>query len=323
MVNILRKNLPILIFIILIFIPCHIHAKEWSSVESEHFVVMYSESRKKALEIQKIAEDFYPKVTENLGYSTPRKIAIWFFESRKNFHMTARAPIQDWAAGYAYPLHARIAIKDPSSLENRRINLTHLLKHEITHVIFGLYMGDNLEKVPTWFNEGIAMYGADEWSYGEYWTILMGTLSDSIIPLKEISYTFPRGESKARLAYAQSSSVINFIVERYGHPALRECIRLMASGYSFNRAMNISMGISVDWLEHTWLNSIKKRYKWISILSSWVIFWTLVILIAVIAYLRRKARNRRILKEWEEEEELWWPIDVSEGYEDKTDQWHY
>jgi hypothetical protein len=298
-----------------------VRAEIWSSVESEHFDVRFTGSEAAARNIQEIAEDFYPKVTTDLGYSTERKITIWFCESQKEFNRAVNAPIQDWAAGAAYPLRARIVIRDPASGINRKINLQHLVKHEITHVIFGLRIGRNLRYVPMWFNEGLAMYEAEQWTYGQYWIMLTGALSNSLIPLYELSENFPQNESQARMAYAQSCSIVTFIAEKYGSDSLRECIRLIAEGRSIDEAMAGATGIDTIWLERKWLKDLKKRYKWISLVTSWVALWGFVVLVALLAYWRRKVRNRRIIKQWEEEEELWWEFDEDE--ETESEDWIY
>jgi len=301
-------------------------AETWSSIESEHFIVRFTESISSAQEIQDIAESFYPQVTNDLGYSVKGKITIWFCESRKEFDRSVNAPIQDWAVGCAYPLQARIVILDPAFSENRRINLSHLVKHEIAHVIFGLYVGENLKNVPRWFNEGVAMYLSDDWTYSHYWAILTGTLSNSIIPLYRLSIDFPEMTSRAQIAYAQSYSVLTFMIKRYGNDALKECIRLIAEGKEFDEALAGATGADMEWLESRWLKDLKKRYKWVSLISSWVILWSVAILIVFIAYSRRKIKNRRIIKQWKEEEKLWEDFDFSNDMQDKetdSEDWTY
>jgi hypothetical protein len=305
------KKIMLLVILTLAINVQDVSADKWSSIESEHFIVRFTRSKVAAHNIQAIAEGFYPRVTIDLGYTPKRKITIWFYGSHKEFKRAFSAPIQDWAAGFAYPLSARVVIRDPVSLSNKKLNLSRLLKHEITHVIFGLYVGQNLRHVPRWFNEGLAMYEAEEWTYGHYWTILTGALGNSLIPLYELAENFPQSEARARLAYAQSCSIVTFMVKKYGSDSLRECIRLIAEGRGIDEAMAGAVGIDVGWLERKWLRELKKSYKWISIITSWVVLWTIVILIGLIGYWRRKVRNRRILEQWEEEE-AWWGFDEGE-----------
>ena len=301
-----------LIFLLLSFVFIFsVRAEEWSSIESVHFVVLYTGSKDAAQDVQKIAEDFYPEVTRDLGYSTGRKITIWFYQSQKEFSRATNAPIQDWAVGYAYPLSARIVIRDPPDLENKRMNLTRLVKHEITHVIFGLYIGQNIKYVPRWFNEGLAMYEADEWTYGLHWIMLTGSLTDSLIPLYQLAEDFPLQKSRAHMAYAQSCSIVTFMIDEYGIESLRECIRLIAEGRGIDEAMASATGIDTFGLERRWSKYLKSRYKWISLLSSWVVLWGFIVSILLIAYWRRKVKNRRIIQQWEEEER-WAEFDEEE-----------
>lgn len=291
-------------------------AEAWSAIESEHFVVMHNESENAARNIQKLSEKFYPKVTTDLGYTPRKKITIWFSRSRKDFNMAVGAPIQDWAAGAAYPLRARIVVRDPVLAKDRRLNLDRLVKHEIAHVVFGLYLGENLKNVPRWFNEGLAMYEAEEWSYGQYWIMLTGALGNSLMPFYELTEDFPEEERLARVAYAQSCSMVRFIVKKYGKDTLRQCISLLAQGRKMDEALAGSTGWSLVGLERKWLKSIKSRYKWISLITSWVALWGFVVLILVLAYWRRKIKNRRIIQQWEEEDEWWWEFDDDEESKD-------
>jgi len=278
------------------------NAEDWSIIESDHFLVRYTQNLSTANDIQNIAEKFLPQASDELGYSTGRKIDIWFCETRKEFERTVNAPIQDWAAGCAYPLQARIVLLDPTLSEDRRIDLARIVEHEITHVVFGLYVKDNLKNVPRWFNEGVAMYVSNDWGYSNYWTILTGTLGNNIIPLFNISEEFPESAYQARLAYAESYSIISFMVKRYGDDAFKGCIRELAKGRPFDEALASATGVNIDWLESRWMKDLKKRYKWYYLLSSSVILWGGAILILSIGLMRRRIKNQKKIKEWEEEE---------------------
>lgn len=292
----------IISLLLIFFLSVCVYANDWSVIESDHFLVRYTRSLNTAKEIQNISENFYSKITDRLGFSISRKIDIWFCESKSEFLLANNAPIQDWASGAAYPLQARIVILDPSFSENRRIDLNRLVKHEITHVVFGLYLGDNIANVPRWFNEGIAMYMSDDWGYGNYWTILTAVVGNSLLPLYSISEEFPIRAYHARIAYSQSYSIIDFIVKRYGEQALGECVKELANGRLFDEALANATGANIDWIESIWLRQLKKRYRWYSVISSFSVLWVGAVLILSIAYIKRKIKNHKIIKEWEDEE---------------------
>jgi len=156
------------------------------------------------------------------------------------------------------------------------------------------------------------MYEAEEWTYGQYWTMLTGSLSNSLIRFYKLAEDFPESEYDARMAYAQSCSIVTFIAKEYGVESLRHCVNLMAEGKEIDDALAGAIGMDSIWLERKWLKSLKSRYKWVSLISSWVVLWTIVVLILIIAYWRRKVKNRRIIRQWEEEDELWWGYNEDE-----------
>lgn len=307
-------HIKLAIVLLLFGLAFNAQAAKWAAIESEHFSVLHNEEKKAAQRIQRIAEEFYPKVTSDIGYSPKKKISIWFCKTQREFNMAVNAPIQDWAAGCAYPQQHRVVVRDPAYMRNKQLSLSRLVKHEITHVVFGLKVGKNVRNVPRWFNEGLAMYEAEEWSYGQYWAMLTGSLGNSLIPLYQIADDFPQDEHGARMAYAQSYSIITFIANEYGEDAIKQSVRLIAEGRDIDEALAGAIGIDSAWLERKWLKSIRKRYKWISLVTSWVVIWTFIILILILAYWRLKVKSRRIVREWEEED-LFWGIDEDEEAE--------
>jgi hypothetical protein len=273
-------------------------SEKWQTIESEHFIIHYTEEHSQAIILQRVSENFYKRATNMLGTITG-KIDIWLISGRD---FRATAPIQDWAVGYAYPQKRRIVIKDPSFLENSKLELARVVKHEIVHIILGARIGDQMENVLLWFNEGIAMYGSEEWSYGHYWLMLTNVFSKSIIPLNQLSHQFPEGKRLAQLAYAESFSAVSMIAQDHGDEKLREIIDLLATGEDMDSALMFAIGMNLAQFQQEWMRYLTQHYKWFSILSSSMILWGTVSLIVVWAYLRRKRLKRVKIAEWEEEE---------------------
>ncbi|HIE25749.1 TPA: hypothetical protein EYP66_00510 [Candidatus Poribacteria bacterium] len=273
-------------------------SEKWQILETEHFIIHYTNEHKQAVSLQRVSENFYKRATDMLG-TIAGKIDIWLISGRD---FRATAPIQDWAVGYAYPLKRRIVIKNPSFLENSKLELARVVKHEIVHVIFGARIGKYMKNVPLWFNEGIAMYGSEEWSYGHYWLMLTYVFSKSIIPLNKLSNQFPKEKRLAQLAYAESFSAVSMIARDYGDEKLREITDLLAIGEDMDSALLFATGMNLAQFQQRWMQYLTKHYKWFSILSSSMILWGAVSLIVVWAYLRQRRLRRMKIAEWEEEE---------------------
>jgi hypothetical protein len=273
-------------------------SEKWHTLESNHFIIHYTKEQKQAVLLQRVSENFYQHATGMLGAITG-KIDIWLI-SGEEFHATA--PIQDWAVGYAYPLKQRIVIKNPGLLENRKLELSRVVKHEIVHIIFGARVGEHIRNVPLWFNEGIAMYGSEEWSYGHYWLMLTNVFAKSIIPLNKLSSQFPKEKRLAQLAYAESFSAVAMIARDHGDEKLRKITDFLAAGEDMDTALAFATGMNLAQFQQQWMQYLNKHYKWLSILSSSVLLWGAVSFIVIWAYLRQRRLRRMKIAEWEEEE---------------------
>lgn len=309
----LVRNLHSACLILLLFIPTvSIKAESWHAISGDHFVVRYTKDVDTASEVLRIAEDFGLELGSRLGFLPDGNIEIWFCGSKSEFSRSLRAPVQDWAVGCAYPLQLRTVILNPEFSEDKRLNLRRIVKHEIAHVFIGSYVHDNGEKLPLWFNEGVVMHLSDDWDYAHYWSLLVGTLGNSIFPLSLLNDEFPKSSPSAQLAYAQSGSIVNFMVDRYGFDMIRQCLYFIRKGKRFEEALLLSSGAEIEWIENLWLRHIKKHYKWMSLISSWIVLWSFVLFIASLAYIRRKVKSRRIIKEWEEEEQFWNALGINQ-----------
>ncbi len=287
--------------LIIVFLSGFAQADDWSIEESEHFIVHFEGNRSQAKMILHLGERFYADVTKRLG-SIEGKIEIWIF-SQKQFRVAAGAPIQDWAVGAAYARLRRILLREPSFIEGRKLELARVLHHEIVHVIFGYRLKDNVEAVPLWFHEGIAMYESYEWTYGRDWILLGNVLRNSIIPLNQLTTRFPRKASRAQLAYAESFNAVSFIVMEHGYEKLRMIIDLLASGENMDESFKLAIGINVTKFQSLWMQYLERHYQWFSILSSSVLLWGIISFIVVWAYIRRRRSRREQLARWDEEEQ--------------------
>ena len=102
-----------------------------------------------------------------------------------------------------------------------------MLWHEFTHVIT-LTLTKN--KMPRWLSEGISVYEERQarGNWGEqmrprYRAMILG---EDLVPLSQLSGAFLRPKSPVHLqfAYYESALVVEFLVGRFGLPALKEVL---------------------------------------------------------------------------------------------------
>ncbi len=289
--------------LLLLMLPITSASATWESLESPHFRVYYQEGTADPTSILQIAEDFYaemPQLTNRIPAGT---IDIWVCDTQKDFQASVHAPIQDWAVGCAFPLSRRIVIQNRTHIALAKLQLAQVLRHEIAHVLFGQCTRKAVKEIPLWFVEGIAIYLAEEWVPSRHETLLKHIFSKSILPLQELADGFPRSQTGADLAYAQSQDALRWLVEIKGRDVLFALIAELHAGNNFDTAFETVVGWDLATYDVLWRESLAERYRWASVFSNSYFLWGGLGGLALLGYLVRRNRRQRHLNKLAQQED--------------------
>lgn len=303
--------LPLLIFVIALFLPSSVEAS-WEILELPHFFIHYQPIDKRVVQaLTAQADNIYQTITEDVGYVPQAKTFVYLCPTPECFRQKQPASVKlpDWAVGVAYPSLNRIVMRSALTAEEKgytrgSIKPVEIFKHEFAHII----LEQALEKqggAPRWLSEGFSMYHAKQWTISGQRTIEEVTLRDDFIPLTMLTAAFPSDEEAARIAYAQSFSLVSFMLNTYGKPVFRKFIKNLREGMDTNAALFYSTGRDLTQLEREWQTYLKKRYTWFSyFINNIGLFWFILSVSFVIIYLVKRYKMKRIQERWEEEEEM-------------------
>ena len=276
--------------------------KLWNTLDTTHFRIHYQSHTESAREVADIAEKFYSQLDRLVNGMAMGKIEIWICDTEAQFQLAVHAPIHDWAIGCAFPLSRRIFIQNPRVIIERKFQLSQIVRHEIVHVVFGQRTQKAVEGIPLWFVEGIAMYLSEEWTPNHHNLLLKHIFSNSIISLSELASAFPRSETLAQLAYAESLNAVAWLVELRGIDTLWELIALLESGDDLNTAYQQAIGWNLNTFDLEWRESLSRRYHKAAIFANPYILWGVITTIFVLIFLYRRQRLRQRLVELNREE---------------------
>jgi hypothetical protein len=159
--------------------------------------------------------------------------------------------IQDWAGGVAFSEYNLILMGVPPSIAEDWGRDT--IRHELAHLVTGQFgrscVGGHR---PSWLEEGLAMYAEGEPSDQVTGDLEAAARDNSFIPLRSLNGAFPAHGAEAGVAYSQSYSVIQFLREEYGQEKIQELIQTLATGESYDDALEMVYGFNVDGLEQEW-----------------------------------------------------------------------
>jgi hypothetical protein len=158
-----------------------------------------------------------------------------------------------WTGGMAFPEHNIVIIGiSPQDLEWGRSTITH----ELTHVLVGHFTFSCLSDVPTWLNEGLAVYsegGLDTQSKDQ---LDQAISSDQLLTVRSLSGAFSEVPSKAYLSYSESYSIVNFLIKTYGQDKMNSLLIALRDGATVDDALQGVYGFNIEGLEDAWRTSI-------------------------------------------------------------------
>lgn len=186
----------------------------------------------------------------DLGIELQEEVEFYIYGSADEMR-EAVLYIQDWAGGVAFAEHNAILMGVPPAIAEEWGRDT--VRHELAHLVIGQYgrscVGGNR---PSWLEEGLAMYAEGDPSDQVMADLDSGLRDNGFIPLRSLNGSFPAHGDAASLAYSQSYSVIQFLREEYEQEMLQSFIQVLASGESYDDALEIVYGFNVDGLEEAW-----------------------------------------------------------------------
>jgi hypothetical protein len=227
----------------------------WQKVSSTHFIVMHIGDDSLAKTVSERAESYYSTIAADLGYTRYQNFWLWdnrvkilIYPTAEAFSEACDAPA--WAAGRASPQRHEIA----SYHQSGEGFLSTLLPHELAHLILSDFIGES--RVPLWLTEGFS-----EWVQGGRKSPASGRLMSRRFPLKTLFNLDIRRDTdreRVTLFYAQSASVVGFLIKTYGGDAFGAFCRALRDGKDLPAALAAAYpqdAPSLDVLEQKWLTS--------------------------------------------------------------------
>lgn len=133
--------------------------------------------------------------------------------------------------------------------------------HELTHVLVGNLTFSCLGDVPTWLNEGLAVYSEGGLDSASQRQLDQAIRQDTLLTARSISGGFSEVADKANLSYSQSYSIVKFLVETYGQPKMNQLLLSLRDGTTIDAALVKVYGFDVEGLEDAWRAGIGAKAR--------------------------------------------------------------
>jgi hypothetical protein len=201
-----------------------------------------------AQELMDACEEGLTRLTQDIGAYPERPIKIYIYASASDLR-GAMVYSQEWTGGAAFTDFGIIAISiSPSQLEwGRRAlvhELTHLVVHQATFSPYG--------QLPVWLDEGLATYSEGEFDPDLRSSLNKAILEGTLISVCSLCSPFSAYTDKARLSYAQSYSLVEFLLDNYGQDKMLDLLTILKQGSTYDEALAEVYGFDIDGLDVDW-----------------------------------------------------------------------
>ena len=158
-----------------------------------------------------------------------------------------------WTGGQAFPDQDIVIIGiSKSDLEWGR----DAIVHELTHVLVGHLTFSCLGDVPTWLNEGLAVYSEGGLDPASQEQLEDAIRDDTLLSVRSISGGFSEVPDKAYLSYSQSYSITKFLIETYGQDKMTALLIALRDGITIDEALMQTYEFNIEGLEDAWRQAI-------------------------------------------------------------------
>ena len=166
-----------------------------------------------------------------------------------------------WTGGQAFPDQDIVILGiSQTDLDWGRNSIVH----ELTHVLVGHLTFSCLGDVPTWLNEGLAVYSEGELDPASQQQLDDAIQNDTLLSIRSLSAGFSEVSDKAYLSYSQSFSVVKFLVETYGQEKMTALLTSLRDGVTIDEALTNTYGFNVEGLEDEWRAGIGAKPRAVS-----------------------------------------------------------
>jgi len=199
------------------------------------------------------------QIEAEAGVQVEVPVNIFIYGSFDDLRDAIAVGSQEWTGGQAFTEQGVVVIGvSPSDLAYGLVATPHELTHLVVHQATDNPYGD----IPRWLDEGLAVYMSGEldagWR-GYHDQVTRAAETDELMTLQTLSSSFPADSEQAGLAYAQSGSVVEFIIQHYGEDAMAELLDIFSAGALYDEALEQALGVDTWDLDNAWRENIGAR----------------------------------------------------------------
>jgi hypothetical protein len=202
------------------------------------------------------AQTSLKSLAADTGAAPEKQINIYIYANSQDLQGSMIYP-SEWTGGVSFFQYNIIIIGvSPSNLVWGEGAMTH----ELTHNVIGQVVFNPYDDLPVWLNEGLAMHNQGPLTSQFRDPLAKAIRDNKLLSVKMISSPFSAYSDKANLSYAESYTLVDFLIQKYGSENMAALLKAFKTGNTFDGAFEQVLGFNQDSLNAQWQPWVKTNY---------------------------------------------------------------
>ena len=192
------------------------------------------------------------RLSKDVGVSADSPVDIYIYANQTDL-LASILYAPSWAGGKAFPESNIVIIGiSPDLLDWGKSTEAH----ELTHVLVGHLTFSCLGFLPTWLDEGLAMYGEGGATSDAQAQFEQAKAADQLPSLRSLTGAFSAESTRADLSYTEAYNVVDYLIKTYGRDKMTTLLLDLRDGQTADQALQAVYAFNVDGLDAAWRTSI-------------------------------------------------------------------
>ncbi len=221
----------------------------WEALTDRQLEVRwYRGSRPLVQEMLDAGHEALDQLAADTGLYLDEPIVIYLYEESSDLRASIPgAP--EWAGGIAFPEYNTVMVV---ANEERAAYGRLTVRHELGHLVIRRFTFNCLADLPVWLNEGLAMAAEGEEDAELMAELDAAIAEDRLLTIHQIESAFSVHRDRAKLSYAQSYSLVCFLIDTYGQEKMLDLLVAFREGVTPDEAFTQVYGFDTYGLEDAW-----------------------------------------------------------------------
>ena len=225
----------------------------WNSLTEDKVTLFWHYGEQTfAQELMDAALEALDTLAQDTGAFLEQPVEIYIYSSSAELQGAMIYP-QEWMGGVAFTGYGIVAIGvDPANLAWGK----RAVAHELAHLVTAQMTSNPYNDIPTWLDEGLSLYAEGELRDDLEHSLERAISEDRLISVQSISGNFPVDIEQARLSYAESYSLVEFLTDNYDKERMLRLLNVFEQGSSYDDALLEIYGFDTIGLDNLWRQSL-------------------------------------------------------------------